>query len=177
MLLCDWCNSGWHTYCLEPKLESIPSGHWVCPTCTQAGITTHLVQNERIRQASSRTAEPPDPDTQLFTSANTRAKDKAAAAYDNRLICKQVTTKQGLVKSVWGKVRFLGSDQRPRYFKVTYDDGSTEILQMKGLKNRNPMPQGTVRPSLVQSVTHIPSKWCTCQFCVEREHRRAFLQG
>ena len=33
LLLCDRCNRGWHTYCLEPKLASVPEGNWYCPGC------------------------------------------------------------------------------------------------------------------------------------------------
>ena len=32
-LLCDWCDAGWHTYCLSPPLASIPPGDWLCPDC------------------------------------------------------------------------------------------------------------------------------------------------
>lgn len=34
-LLCDNCNGGYHTFCLEPKLEGIPEGAWFCPRCTE----------------------------------------------------------------------------------------------------------------------------------------------
>ena len=33
MLLCDSCNRGHHTYCLQPPLDSIPQGLWFCPEC------------------------------------------------------------------------------------------------------------------------------------------------
>ena len=33
MLLCDGCNRGHHTYCLKPKLKSIPEGDWYCKEC------------------------------------------------------------------------------------------------------------------------------------------------
>lgn len=32
-LLCDNCNAGYHTFCLEPKLDKIPDGAWFCPRC------------------------------------------------------------------------------------------------------------------------------------------------
>lgn len=32
-LLCDDCNKGYHTYCLKPKLKTIPEGNWYCPKC------------------------------------------------------------------------------------------------------------------------------------------------
>lgn len=38
MLLCDGlgCNKGFHTYCLQPPLEEIPSGSWFCDSCKKA---------------------------------------------------------------------------------------------------------------------------------------------
>ncbi|XP_054154531.1 bromodomain adjacent to zinc finger domain protein 1A-like [Oppia nitens] len=34
MLLCDRCNRGHHIYCLQPPLETIPVGEWLCPDCS-----------------------------------------------------------------------------------------------------------------------------------------------
>ena len=33
MLLCDGCDRGFHTTCLEPPLASIPEGEWHCAGC------------------------------------------------------------------------------------------------------------------------------------------------
>jgi hypothetical protein len=33
MVLCDMCDSGYHIYCLEPKLKAIPEGEWICKVC------------------------------------------------------------------------------------------------------------------------------------------------
>ncbi|UZJ55481.1 hypothetical protein CBS101457_004801 [Exobasidium rhododendri] len=33
MLLCDECNRGYHMYCLDPPLTSIPKSQWYCPPC------------------------------------------------------------------------------------------------------------------------------------------------
>lgn len=33
MLLCDECNRGYHMYCLQPPLTSIPKSQWFCPPC------------------------------------------------------------------------------------------------------------------------------------------------
>jgi hypothetical protein len=33
LLLCDRCDTGWHTTCLTPPLNSIPKGKWYCPRC------------------------------------------------------------------------------------------------------------------------------------------------
>lgn len=33
LLLCDICNNGYHTYCCEPPIETIPQGAWFCTKC------------------------------------------------------------------------------------------------------------------------------------------------
>ncbi|XP_047309284.1 methyl-CpG-binding domain-containing protein 9 [Impatiens glandulifera] len=33
VLLCDSCDSEYHTYCLNPPLARIPDGNWYCPSC------------------------------------------------------------------------------------------------------------------------------------------------
>lgn len=33
VLLCDTCDSEYHTYCLCPPLTRIPEGNWYCPSC------------------------------------------------------------------------------------------------------------------------------------------------
>ncbi|KAL6983677.1 hypothetical protein U1Q18_017056 [Sarracenia purpurea var. burkii] len=33
VLLCDTCDSEYHTYCLSPPLARIPEGNWYCPSC------------------------------------------------------------------------------------------------------------------------------------------------
>ncbi len=33
MVLCDGCNTGWHTHCL--RLPRVPNGTWLCPRCKE----------------------------------------------------------------------------------------------------------------------------------------------
>lgn len=35
MLFCDFCDRGYHTYCVG--LRSIPEGRWHCPACARCG--------------------------------------------------------------------------------------------------------------------------------------------
>lgn len=37
LLLCDGCDAGYHTFCVSPPLEEIPSGDWFCQNCTSQG--------------------------------------------------------------------------------------------------------------------------------------------
>ena len=38
-MLCDGCDKGYHIYCLEPPLQSIPAGDWFCPECIKEKVT------------------------------------------------------------------------------------------------------------------------------------------
>ena len=40
VLLCDMCDSGYHTYCLNPPLAKIPHGNWYCPSCVTGNCIT-----------------------------------------------------------------------------------------------------------------------------------------
>jgi len=35
MLLCDGCDKGFHTYCVDPPTEEVPEGDWFCPKCQE----------------------------------------------------------------------------------------------------------------------------------------------
>jgi hypothetical protein len=43
MLLCDHCNTGWHTACLDPPLRAAPRGDWFCPYCVRLQRTWRVV--------------------------------------------------------------------------------------------------------------------------------------
>ena len=35
-MICDGCDRGCHTFCANPKLDSLPNGSWHCATCAPA---------------------------------------------------------------------------------------------------------------------------------------------
>ncbi|VAH71688.1 unnamed protein product [Triticum turgidum subsp. durum] len=47
VLLCDGCDSEYHTYCLNPPLALIPEGDWFCPSCISDPEKSHLDQGAR----------------------------------------------------------------------------------------------------------------------------------
>jgi len=47
MLMCDNCDTGWHTFCLSPPLEDVPEGDWVCPKCMADGVTLESLAAKR----------------------------------------------------------------------------------------------------------------------------------
>ena len=55
LLLCDGdgCNKAYHTLCLRPKLDAVPEGDWLCPTCAPKDAECHAhEEDERGRAAA-----------------------------------------------------------------------------------------------------------------------------
>eukprot|EP00096_Caligus_rogercresseyi_P000226 TRINITY_DN1060_c0_g2_i14.p1 TRINITY_DN1060_c0_g2~~TRINITY_DN1060_c0_g2_i14.p1 ORF type:complete len:544 (-),score=165.63 TRINITY_DN1060_c0_g2_i14:399-2030(-) len=48
LLLCDGCDLGYHTYCLSPALDNVPSGRWYCPTCSENGLQSDYLLEDRV---------------------------------------------------------------------------------------------------------------------------------
>jgi hypothetical protein len=38
LLMCDACDRGYHSYCLNPPLDALPDGEWICDICKTDGI-------------------------------------------------------------------------------------------------------------------------------------------
>jgi len=121
LLLCDYCNKAYHIHCLQPPLDAVPSGYWLCADCAEQGVTAaDAAAREQQRQPILEQQNLPN----LYPDAAMRRRDEAAAALHGRLVRREFhnpVTKQ--LQQYWGRVHFLGADQRPRYFYVVYQDG------------------------------------------------------
>ena len=42
MILCDGCDEGFHMFCLDPPLKSIPEGDWLCPRCLSEYVASDM---------------------------------------------------------------------------------------------------------------------------------------
>lgn len=49
MILCDFCNRGYHIYCLTPPLSSVNEieGDWYCPKCLPRSLSGHESSNNK----------------------------------------------------------------------------------------------------------------------------------
>ncbi|KAL3072444.1 hypothetical protein niasHS_017418 [Heterodera schachtii] len=43
LLLCDSCDTAWHTFCLRPQLWFVPDGDWFCPFCEHSALIRRLI--------------------------------------------------------------------------------------------------------------------------------------
>jgi len=70
LMLCDGCNSAWHTFCLVPPLPDVPSGEWYCLSCISGRRRKHnklkvqaqvLAQLQGAQSDESGATSPPTP--------------------------------------------------------------------------------------------------------------------
>jgi site-specific DNA-cytosine methylase len=116
MLLCDSCDSGWHTYCLTPPLDSVPDGKWICPDCTSHGETLETLAAKDKRYIESERSRP---DLEL-PSRSRVAKARRLAEEWHGVPVKQVN--QG--KERLGRVHFQDV-LKPKWFRIDWADGTS----------------------------------------------------
>ncbi|KAJ9520169.1 hypothetical protein QJQ45_030084, partial [Haematococcus lacustris] len=157
MLLCDGCGTGWHTYCLTPALDAVPEGDWLCPRCVGAGVTYGEVKDRQLLAAPA-----PPPLQDPFLSKAVLSKIKAARELHGRVVHCPASK---AAPERWGVVTYKGDECRPKYFRITFQDGSIiddlqhAVLLRKGWL----MPLGSELPrhlaaSTVTAAT-LPDHW------------------
>lgn len=147
LLICDFCNSGYHTFCLTPALTSVPDGGWLCPACVQQGRTPAEVasRDQQRQELQQRDSQPV-----LFPNAAMRRRDEEAASLHGRTVRRAFKDPStGQTKQYWGVVHFRGALARPNYFSVVYEDSDWEIMSKQQLK-KILQPEGTSLPANVQ---------------------------
>ena len=152
MLLCDSCGTGWHTYCLRPALTRIPDGTWVCPTCTDKGITPDQVE---ARPA----AHPAKPGTTRVSPAPSRP---APPQYWAELQGARVL-RQSPSGPQAGVATYAGRQGRRHSFEVLYDDGDTELVDARQLRTmlapKNPRARRVVQAAAATAAVQQDKTW------------------
>ncbi|PNH01078.1 Retrovirus-related Pol polyprotein from transposon [Tetrabaena socialis] len=157
MLLCDGCGAGWHLYCLQPPLTSVPKGTWVCPTCPEAGVTVAEVAARALRERTPAGGA-------KFLSAAQRRRLEGHRALDGCLVQRRY---QDPLTMVWrvqqGTAHHQASAHPSAEFEVRYDDGRVEPLsyrQLKGCMLEGPDVASGARSALVTLPrTMLPDAW------------------
>jgi hypothetical protein len=145
ILLCDYCDAGYHMLCLPQPLAAVPAGNWLCPRCVQAGVTAAEVQSavaERQQKAQAIGSAP-----NLYPNKQMRQRDAAAKELHGRLILQNfVNRSTGLLRPFWGRVHFMGEQCRPQYFNVHFEDGDVYQYTTTEVK-KHLQPVGTRLPA------------------------------
>lgn len=146
LLLCDFCNAGHHTFCLQPPVEELPDGYWLCPECTSKGVTMQQVatREEERKQVQGRHKQP-----NLFPGKQMRQRDDYARSLDQRLVRRTFREARGPGVTLWGRLHFTEEIKRPWYFKVTWEDGDITEATTAGVKQYL-QAEGTRLPARVK---------------------------
>jgi hypothetical protein len=134
MLLCDNCGDGWHTFCLTPPLDLVPSGIWLCPACLATGVDTSTVE-ARIAAQQHQQRSGGQQEVQIPTAPQKRAQLRhastveAAQQLEGRYITKTfkdpVTGRPAAYK---GRLSFRGAECGKHLLLVRYEDGDEETM-------------------------------------------------
>jgi len=150
MVLCDACNSGYHTICLIPPLASVPTDTiWLCPTCVSHHVTEQDVL--RTRAAINRSGEVPEDGpilngahVPLFRDATARRKRQEAASLDGAIIRDPYVarSKAQRQQQQLGRVTYLGEGMGLKCLRVNFADGTQALMSATEVRHRQ-MPSGT----------------------------------
>jgi len=127
MILCDGCGTGWHTMCLDPPLEAVPRGDWLCPRCIHYGVNVADLKAMRTRQKAE-----PGPllrgrPVRIFRDAVARRRIQELQAFQGRTgACKEQHGRRTITKL--GVVHYEGARAGLKCFRVVFRDGSHFFL-------------------------------------------------
>jgi hypothetical protein len=150
MLLCDVCDNGWHLKCLQPPLDAVPDGDWLCPRCAADGVTPEQLRaSVQQREAQQQQETAPN----LYPNRQMRERDAAARLLHGRLVLKPFYVPgTRRARPYWGRVHFMGDEHRPKYFHVYYEDGDMHESRLADIEPHL-QPADTALPAGV----HLPN--------------------
>ena len=116
MLLCDNCDTGWHIYCLDPPLDEVPEGQWLCPDCVACGVTLHSLAEKQARFVT-------DPESRPNLELPSRTRVARARQYSELWHGKAVShTTRGRTR--YGRMNVQGV-LCPKWFRIDWSDGTS----------------------------------------------------
>jgi transposase InsO family protein len=132
MLLCDNCDTGWHTFCLSPALDVIPEGDWLCPDCTTHGMTHERLAEKRERYKEDERSRP----ALEMPGRSRQAKAQAMADEWHNTVVKHMH--HGKLR--FGRVRFQGI-LNPNWFRIDWQNGSSSEHMGRIFANLEPVDE------------------------------------
>ena len=139
MLLCDNCDAPYHTYCLNPPLDIVPEGNWICPECVTAGVSLAQVaarQAKCIQTPESRPAlELPSPKTR-------RKAQKLAETWHGKVVTRDEVN--------YGRVVFQGPTGT-KWFKIHWNNGQVTEHTTRILPHLGIVPEDQAPPDVMHA--------------------------
>jgi hypothetical protein len=156
MLLCDRCNLGWHTFCMNPPVSK-DIDTYICPHCQAGGISPlsasfvpnlapvlPAIGSGPILEQTSLPVLSPDPKGKRtpkaweprFATPSTRSSPRISeqeadhltcTSYHNIVVVRTGEDYQGS-EILWGKVAYLGKQSLPGALSVNFQNGKVELM-------------------------------------------------
>eukprot|EP00090_Calanus_glacialis_P044296 TRINITY_DN7890_c0_g1_i1.p1 TRINITY_DN7890_c0_g1~~TRINITY_DN7890_c0_g1_i1.p1 ORF type:complete len:1656 (-),score=536.89 TRINITY_DN7890_c0_g1_i1:497-5410(-) len=144
LLLCDGCDLGYHTTCLDPVLQEVPRGQWFCPTCTGLGVGV----------ADSQAETRPFPAASVSRQAHV-ARSRTARSSSRRLRSGgNLITRTGQLERIRAAVNNARLELERRYGRNT---GTTTVRRKRKVK-RKPTKRKPSRKPTKKSTKTTPKK-------------------
>ncbi len=90
LLFCDACDKGFHMECLDPPLEELPTGRWICPICipppNRKRGNRHILSSSIHRRSEKRSRKSTDyySDYDGFTPSGVSSRKKKKRLFEDR---------------------------------------------------------------------------------------------
>jgi len=121
LILCDKCDAGYHTNCLDPQMSQIPQGEWLCPLCdstTQASSSCRICNKGNNLRNCSGCRRP-------FHTICVRGKGLAAGdSWQQRAQCPECATEANKTR-----LRLTASQRSYAAPECTAEDKCTECMK------------------------------------------------
>ena len=140
MLLCDNCDAPYHTYCLDPPLDDIPRGNWLCPDCIDAGVMHEQVLE---RQAKYMTSPVSRPNLELPNPKRRQTAASLAQKWHGAVVLHKVGDQER-----YGMMIYQGV-LADKWFKIYWDDQTESEHDGRLLKNLLKVDEALAPPTLI----------------------------
>ena len=156
MLMCDSCWEGTHMECLTPPLQAVPKGIWICPKCTDRGVTVEELDD--IHAQAKVQDDKAVWQRREHVSRATQRRDALAFTYQG-WYGRRLAVVGGKERWCYFRLHFRGDRYRPHYFIMALEDGTMPLVtlaELKTLKQKGRvqlLQPGQLPPATVQLPT------------------------
>lgn len=123
MLLCDGCGTGWHMACLQPPLQRVPEGVWICPMCVAAGVDPDQLPTP-VEPELAPLVGPVEPPPTKLAGLERRARGGHLRYSGLRVWGTSVVN--GEVRPCKGVTEYIGHASGEARYRVAYEGGAGE---------------------------------------------------
>lgn len=179
LLLCDGCNRGFHTYCLNPRLERVPEGNWICEHCSPVIHLTDSAYFNELDISIENYSDNSNP-SDMIVSSNEESDDDQPSTSTRRRVGRY-RSGSTLTVSVSSRNQDLLRNTRVRHTTITIKQ--TKKRNRRGTRGRRRrrrnVPNTVSQRSRVMAAAIAKKNSAMCQsgVSVDRKHREKVLRS